>query len=252
MKDSMTMAYINMFAVLGTIPYLCEYDEEARKLIEKDKVSVGFAVRGGGPAATLHFDNGVCRMEQGTANCQIMLPFGTPEKFNGMIDGTVTPIPTKGYTKLGFLLKRFMPLTDRLSKYLRPDKSDLEAPTFFETSTKLMFHLIVEAMTQIGNHDAIGKHSASYIVDGVAKIGIADVMAAGIQAKDHVLSAEHSTPVEFMSYMEFSDIKLARQLFDGEVNAVTAVGMGQVRIGGMISMVDNLNRILDRVALYLA
>ena len=34
--------------------------------------------------------------------------------------------------------------------------------------------------------------------------------------------------------------------------AIAAVGLGQVRIGGMISQIDNINRILDRVALYLA
>ena len=33
---------------------------------------------------------------------------------------------------------------------------------------------------------------------------------------------------------------------------IAAVGMGSVRIGGMISQVDNVNRILDRVSLYLA
>ena len=52
--------------------------------------------------------------------------------------------------------------------------------------------------------------------------------------------------------MRFEDIKLARDLFDGRVNAVASVGEGKVRIGGMISQVDNVNRILDRVALYLA
>ena len=38
----------------------------------------------------------------------------------------------------------------------------------------------------------------------------------------------------------------------GKVNAVACVGEGKIRIGGMISQVDNVNRILDRVALYLA
>jgi hypothetical protein len=52
--------------------------------------------------------------------------------------------------------------------------------------------------------------------------------------------------------MEFCDMKLARGLFDGEVDALPAVGQGQIRIGGMISQVDNINRILDRVAVYLA
>ena len=51
--------------------------------------------------------------------------------------------------------------------------------------------------------------------------------------------------------MQFADLATARALFDGKINAVAAVGEGKVRIGGMISQVDNINRILDRVALYL-
>ena len=45
---------------------------------------------------------------------------------------------------------------------------------------------------------------------------------------------------------------VARDLFDGVINAIAAVGLGQVRIGGMISQIDNINRILDRVSVYLA
>ena len=54
MKDAKTLAYINLFAVLGTIPYLCDLDEEAAELIQDKSVSVGFAVKGG-PEATLFF-----------------------------------------------------------------------------------------------------------------------------------------------------------------------------------------------------
>jgi fructose-1-phosphate kinase PfkB-like protein len=52
--------------------------------------------------------------------------------------------------------------------------------------------------------------------------------------------------------MRFKDIDTARDLFDGHINAVAAVGLGDVCVGGMISQLDNVNRILDRVALYLA
>ena len=54
-----------------------------------------------------------------------------------------------------------------------------------------------------------------------------------------------------MSYMQFSDVKVARDIFDGRVNSVAAVGLGNVRIGGMISQIDNVNKILSRVELYL-
>ena len=44
MKDAKTLAYINLFAVLGAIPYLCELDAEAAELIRGEMVSIGFAV----------------------------------------------------------------------------------------------------------------------------------------------------------------------------------------------------------------
>ena len=251
MIDSKTMAHINLYAILGAIPYLCELDPEAAKLIGEKSVSIGFAVKDG-PEATLFFGGGKCRLVPGTDRCQVKLPFSSCEKFNGLIDGTVTPIPSKGFAHIGFLLKSFTKLTDRLSAYLRPVPEDLADPEFFRISTTLMFHVIIEAIAQIGNTDPVGKFSASNIVDGIAKISIAGGPAAAMRCKDHQLSAIHQMPQEYLSYMEFQGMHLARDLFDGKVNAIAAVGLGQVRIGGMISQIDNINRILDRVAVYLA
>ena len=251
MNDAKTLAYINMFAVLGALPHLCELDREAAALIEGKTVSVGFSVHGG-PQATLFFANGKCRMVPGTERCQIKLPFASCEKFNGLIDGTVTPIPSKGFTKVSFLLGPFQRLTDRLSTFLRPEPLRLEDPEFFRISTTLLFHVIAEAIAQIGNHDKIGRFSASNIVDGNIRLSIQGGPAAGICCRDHRLTTVHDDPKTYLSYMEFSGMDLARQLFDGQINAIASVGLGQIRIGGQISQVDNVNRILDRVALYLA
>ncbi len=251
MTDARTMAFINLHAVLGSIPFLCELDGGARELIKGKKVTIGFDVKGG-PSGRLIFDGEGCSFAEGCDPCNVKLPFSSPEKFNGMIDGTVTPIPSKGFTKIGFLTGPFMKLTDILSSYLRAEKEKLADPAFFEKSTVLMLHLIASAVAQIGNEDRIGRASASYIVDGNIKLEIGNGISVGVAAKDHKLTALHSAPESFMSYMRFEDIKLARALFDGEVNAVACVGEGRVRIGGMISQVDNINRILDRVSLYLA
>ena len=178
-----------MYAIFGTLENLCELDENARALLKNKKpLSIGFDVKNG-PAATLYFKNGYCRLEDGCADdCTIKLPFSSCEKFNGMIDGTVTPFPTKGLIHLGFLLKSFMPLTDLLTKYLRPDPKDLEDPAFFETSTKLMFYLISVAISQIGNRDEIGKFSAHLIPDGDIKMSIKGGPAATIRARFTSLS----------------------------------------------------------------
>ena len=253
MTDSKTLAYINMYAIFGTLENLCELDENARALLKNKKpISIGFDVKNG-PAATLYFKNGYCRLEDGcNPKCTIKLPVSSCEKFNGMIDGTVTPFPSKGLIHLGFLLKSFTPLTDLLTKYLRPDPKDLEDPVFFETSTKLMFYLISVAISQIGNQDEIGRFSAHLIPDGVIKMSIKDGPAAGIRVRDHHLVTIKKNPEKYRAIMEFENIKLARDLFDGKVNAVACIGQGSIAMGGMINMIDNLNRILDRVALYLA
>ncbi len=46
-------------------------------------------------------------------------------------------------------------------------------------------------------------------------------------------------------------IDLANGLFNGTVSTIAELCKGNIYMAGMISMVDNLNRILDRVAAYL-
>lgn len=253
MTDAKTLAYINLYGILGALENLCELDPEASELAKvKKPVTVGIDVTGG-PSATLTFKNGRCRMEQGVSNCQVLLPFGSCEKFNGLIDGTVTPIPSKGFTKIGFLLKNFTKLTGILSGYLRPDDpAKLEDPEFFEKSTKLMFYLITVAISQIANNDDIGKFSASNVADGIIEMSIKDCVASTIRVRDHHFVTIKQAPESYRAKMEFDNLRLARDLFDGKVNAVACIGAGSIKMSGLVSMIDNINRILDRVGLYLA
>ena len=250
--DAKTLAYINMYGVLGTLENLCELDPNARALLKNKKpVSIAFTVKGG-PSATITFKNGRCRMEDGVADdATVKLPFSSCEKFNGLIDGTVTPIPSKGFTKVFFLLKQFMPLTDLLSKYMQPDPADLEDEEFFNISTQLMFYTISVAIAQIGNNDEIGKFSASHMEDGDVMLSIGGGPKATIMVRDHRLLTIKKATDTPRAMMEFENIKMARDLFDGNINAMGALSEGKVNVGGLISMVDNLNRILDRVGLYL-
>ena len=255
MIDKTALSYVNLYGIFGAIPKLCELDEEAHALIADDHISIGFSVRGG-PCATLIFDGGTVSLEEGLVHPTIKIPFSSPEKFNGMIDGTVTPIPSKGFTRIGFLLKKFVKLTDVLSRYLRPSEEDLADEEFFCISTVLMFHVITGAVSQIGNEDRIGRASASYIVDGNVRMLISEdgktVAAAHIVAKDHHLRTVPADTENAMSMMEFVGIRNARGLFDGTASSFTLICNSKLHLKGMISQLDNVNRILDRVALYLA
>ncbi len=251
MRDERTLAFINFYGILGALSELCARVPKAKKLLANKKATIEISVKNG-PVGRLAFENGECRVLPGPGKCDIRLPFSSPKKFNGMIDGTVTPIPSKGFTKIGFLLKTFVPLTDILTKYLRPSDEDMKDEEFYRTSTILTFYVVTEAISQLACNDKVSMSSASYIVDGTVRVSIADVISASIIAKDHVLVTKHESPSEYLSSMEFADINVACDLFAGRINSVAAVGLGKVRICGMISQVDNVNRILDRVSLYLS
>ena len=251
MKDERVLAQCNLFGVLGAIPTLIKTVPAAADLVKGKRISIGFQIKGG-PCATLSLADGAAEMREGIDRCSIRLYFPTCKKFNDMIDGRANPLPVSGFWHIGFLLGTFTKLTDLLSAYLRPEPEKLKDPVFFEASTVLMLHVIAAAVAEVGNHDAIGRFSASNIVDGVIRLSIGDQLSVGVLAKEHHLTAIHSDPGEGFSEMNFDSLATARDLFDGRINAVAAVGMGKVRIGGMISQVDNVNRILDRVSYYLA
>ena len=91
-----TLAYVNLFAVLGALGELVRLDDKAQHLLRRTKPTrLGIEVKGG-PAATLIFENSTCQMVEGVDSCHIKLAFSSAEKFNGMINGTVTPVPRKG------------------------------------------------------------------------------------------------------------------------------------------------------------
>lgn len=251
MIDQTTLAYVNLYAILGALPELVRMDEKAQHILQKAKPTrLGIEVKGG-PAATLVFEDGRCHLTDGVQHTDIKLKFRTAEKFNGMINGTVTPVASKGFTRIFFLLKTFTKLTDRLTEYLRTPVSELDDAMRMR-STELLLCVIGGAIAQIGNHDKVGKVSASNMVDGQAVIAIKGGPAVTITASSHALSSANARTDTPRAIMEFGSYELARQLFDGQTNAMTAVGRGDIAMSGMISMIDNINRILDRVSQYLA
>lgn len=249
--DVKTLAYINMYAILARIPDVCALVPEAKALLPKAPVSVCLKVKDG-PAMTLRFEDGGCEAVPAEVAADVKLPFSSCEKFNGLLTGTTTPIPSKGFTKIKFLTGPFTKLTDILSEYLRPTPEKLEDETFFNTSTTLMLYVVAGAVSQIGNHDKIGKFSASNTVDGAVVLSVKDGPAAAIVVKSNKLETVRSIPEKPTAIMEFQNMRLARQLFDGKVNALACIGEGKIVTRGNMSQLDNINRILDRVALYLA
>ncbi len=254
MTDPRSMAYVNLYGVLATLENLCALDEQAKAIVSKlsKPVSLCFDVKNG-PCATLHFSQKGCRFTEGSTGCTCKMTFGSPAAFNNLIDHSKPGIPTKHPAQvLSFLLGPFTKLTDRLTEILRPSPEALQDRAFFELSTTLTFYTIVGGISALANTDVISKISAGNTVDGDIHLGIEGVAAATIRVQDHRFTTIKEAPANPRAKMEFADLDLAAALFNGTASTINELCKGNIRLAGMISMVDNVNRILDRIAVYLA
>lgn len=254
MIEQKALAFANMYGVLGTLQKLCELDGRAKEILQKLKkpISVCFQVKDG-PCRTFHFDKNGCKITDGADFSDCKMNFSSPERFNLMINEGKPGIPVKGTVKLLlFLTGTFTELTNRLTELLRPSEEALKDRAFFEESTLLTMYTVAGAISGLANSDSIAMISAGNTVDGDVRLGIKDRAQVTIRIKNHRFETIYTEAQNPRAIMEFADIDLAYGLFGGTVSTINEMCKGNIRLAGVLSMVDNINRILDRVSLYLA
>ena len=254
MKDARSEACVNLYGVLGALEVLCRIDEVAKRILGdlKKPIAICFDIKGG-PTATLRFTQEGCTFSEGRANETCRMVFSTPEKFNRMINEGKPGLPAKNpIGTLAFLAGPFTKLTDRLSELLRPSEEAMRDRAFFEENTILTLYVVAGAVSALANTDPISRISASNTPDGEISLGIADVAYASIRVSNGHFETIRAAAESPRAIMEFADVDLANGLFAGTVSSIGEVCRGRIRLAGMLSMVDNVNRILDRVAVYLA
>ena len=255
MIEEKALSYVNMYGVLGSLENLCELDDGAKRILSSlDKpVSLCFKVIGG-PCCTFHFRKDGCTMTEGSSGSNMMMTFAAPKHFNALIDKSIPGVPVKAPAgTLKFLMGPFTELTNILNDVLRAPEEKLAADrALFEENTMMTMYVIAGAISALANTDSISKISAGNTVDGDVEMSIPGVAAITIRVKDHKFTAIKKAATNPRATMQFADIDLAHGLFAGTVSTINEMCRGRIVLAGMISMVDNINRILDRVSVYLA
>lgn len=255
MVEEKAMAYVNMYGVLGSLENLCAIDEKAKAILSKldEPAALCFSVVNG-PCCTFTFSKDGCVMTEGKEGCNMMMTFAAPKLFNALIDKSIPGVPTKAPAKtLKFLMGSFTELTNILNDVLRASEETLAADrALFEENTVMTMYVIAGAVSALANYDSISRISAGNTVDGDVQMSIPGVASITIRVKDHKFQAIKHASENPRATMEFADIDLAHGLFAGTVSTINEMCKGRIVLAGMISMIDNINRILDRVSVYLA
>jgi len=253
MNESMLKAYLNLHAVLQNLEDLVKLDEEMAQLIKDWELTVEFSVRGG-PEAFLEFKKGVCRHGPNAhENPTVKLYFTSAGHLNRMFDGKATPIPLKGFLRLGFLKREFAQLTNRLTYYLRPELGKLDDESYLKPNTVLTLQTALYAVKVLAMLEPTSKEIAAHIPAGVLEV---EVLPAGpclrLAFERSGISVAKGAAKCPMAKMAFKDYRVVHALLTGKLDGFLAVANGDVALQGQLPMVDNLNLILDRVPRYLA
>lgn len=251
MQDQTAKAYINMNGVLKAMQYLCDLDAESKKFIQPLDISIQFSVKHG-PEARLIFQDGKCVLKKGKGDAVIKLAFSSPEHFNLMMDGKKNPMILKGLTRLAFLTKDFTFLTQRLEYYLKPTEDALTQPEYKKINTILTFYTAFNSMAEIGMHDPVGQKILQNDRKGLFIAEIEEtgdrVMLKMDKGLMEAVEKEENMPVMRLG---FATIDKTFDLLNGKSDFLSAIGFGHVKINGYMPLMQSVELLVPRIAVYL-
>lgn len=253
MNHELVKASLNLHAVLKNLESLTEFDSEIKTLTSGWNISIQFIVRGG-PRAYVSFADSRCTVGRGRIqNPSIILWFSSPSHLNRMFDGAATPVPLKGFTRLGFLSREFPKVTDRLTYYLKPSDELLNNREYLEMNTRLTLNTAAFAIPVIAALDPAGVKISSKIPDGTAVMRIKPSFhSVNITFSDGRASAQKGDADRPTACMEMKNISVANGFLNGRTDAFTAIASGDVSIRGVIPLLDGISLLLDRIQHYIS
>lgn len=246
------LAHLNLRAVLPNLEALVANDDQAAALAKKKNICIRFRVRNG-PDAYVKFEQGACRVGQGSpGRTDVLLFFTSCEHLNKMFDGQSNPIPLKGFTKIGFLTKEFQTLTDRLEYFLKPTEATGKDLDYMSLNTRLMMYTAGRAIAVLCEGDPLAMAVAAGIPDGPVLMKVLpDGPAVSLDFRGgqaQVTTDEVATP---MACMFMKNEQIANDLLNQNLDPFAAIALGDVMIRGQTPMLDAMDLILDRIAHFL-
>ena len=253
MSDALVKAHLNLCAVLQNLEDLVLLDEEMAALTESWRIAIEFRARGG-PSASVAFRDGRCTHASGTQPApDVRLYFFSPAHLNRMFDGKGSPLPLKGFTKLGFLSREFSKLTQRLEHYLKPGAESLADAAFRRVNTTLTLYTGVHAAAVLARYEPVSRALIAGAPRGVLSVRVGeDGPAAWLNNGGDGVTVGKGVAERPAALMQFTDIEAAHEVLSVKLDSMTSIGLGKLALHGQIPLVENVGLIMDRVQGYLA
>ena len=248
------MSRLYLSAVLPCLTDLVAQDPTAHDILGEAQASIVLRIAGG-PAATLHLENGRIVWKSGAGPASIVLLFLNSRHLNAFFSGKTwaVPVPIWGGWRIA-LLQRFARLAGRLEAALNGDEAMLATEVGRRLHARLSLIVAVLGLRSLAEGDEAARQALRSVPPGLAAFSIAGDPGATLWF-DHgsadCAAGWGEAPRSPLVHIIFADMNVAFGAMRDEIDAVAAVGSGQIKIEGLVPLADGLNVAMERLRVYL-
>ncbi|GFP43858.1 hypothetical protein HKBW3C_02988 [Candidatus Hakubella thermalkaliphila] len=256
MNKEKILSYIYLHSILPQLEEIVEFDETAKDIIRNWNASFQFDVNNG-PKVVLIFKEG----KLGVKREKISFPtvsfwFPNFRSLNKMMEGKSVVPPWWGFWHIP-LLKKFDNLTKKIESYLRPTDE------FLKNEENLKFNLKIALYSLLWGIKAVAENDASFKVKrAMATISrfqnytfqleiLPDGPYGYISVSDGKLLPSKGRYQSPTAILQVKDVEVAKKMFKQELDFMIALGTGDLRIIGLISFVEAISIVMEKLSEYL-
>jgi hypothetical protein len=252
--DHMLLSRLHLHAVLPALENIADLVPQARALVSQSNFALGLRVAEG-PAAMIHASGGTLRVEPAVSERGgTVFHFLRPSHLNAVFQQRLSlpPLPVRGLLQL-LRLRPFLGLTKILDATLQPPESALADDEFRRRHLLVSFQVALRAVPIVAREDPLAIRALATTPVGLLEIRIPDLdFVAWIEWRNEILRSEIGRPaVAADAVVTVRDEETARLLVVGQLDPQVALGLGRVRVDGLIPLADGLDVLLHRVDAYL-
>jgi hypothetical protein len=253
--NAQVLSQLYLCAVLPCLTELTEQDPVAREILGNARGSIVFRILGGG-ATTVHLQPGklACEVGVGRGGSVVLLFLSEPH-LNAFFSGKkwAIPIAAWGAWRIG-LLRRFSKLAQRLEAVLNGEAAVIGDPAGRRLHARLSLMAAGLGLRPLAQGDSVTQVALRALPPGLASFTIMGEQHATVwfdYAADHCAAGWGEPPRTPEVCIAFDNIDTAYDAMRDQIDAVAAVGRGQIRVDGLVPLADGLNFIMQRLRIYL-
>ncbi len=249
------LSHLYLSAVLPCLSALATYDPVAREILGPATGTIVFRILRG-RAVTVRLEAGAVTWQAGAAgDATLILVFLSDGHLNAFFSGNgwALPLPAWGGWRIGLQL-RFARLAARLEAVMDGHAAVLATAAGRALHARLSLIAAGLGLTALAGGDAPAMGALRSIPHGLASFTIGGQADATVWF-DHG-SADHAAgwgepPRRPDVTISFVDVDTAYAALREEIDTLAAVGLGHIRVDGLVPLADGLNFVMERLGIYL-